>query len=74
MGVRRGAGGCRPPPLESELSFIRIGFSPIDDVRTRGSPPLKKFLVTPMATLIVLYTYLEFLAFSKGRGLRTKIL
>ena len=44
-----GAGGCfRPPPLESELSFICIGLSPINDVRAGVGPPLEKFLVTPM--------------------------
>ena len=50
-----GAGGCSGPPLESELSFICIGFSLINDVRARvwpppgkGGPPLENFLVTPM--------------------------
>ena len=54
-----GAGGCSGPPLESELSFICIGFSLINDVRARvwpppgkGGPPLENFLVTPMPQLI----------------------
>ena len=34
-----GAGGCSGPPLESELSFICIGFSLINDVRARVWPP-----------------------------------
>ena len=61
MGVTRGgAGGCSGPPLESELSFICIGFSLINDVRARvwpppgkGGPPLENFLVTPMVKCLV---------------------
>ena len=44
--MRGGQGGAMA--LESELSFICIGFSPINDIRARGCPPLEKFLVTPM--------------------------
>ena len=39
MCVMRGGRGVPwPLPLESELSFICIGFSPINDIRARGSP------------------------------------
>ena len=53
MGVTRGGqGGALAPPLESEISFIWIDFSPINDVRAWGwPPPLEKFLVTPMNAL-----------------------
>ena len=51
---------CR---LESELSFLRIGFCPINDVRARGWPPLENFLVTPMVTMLCFC--LEFSALSE---------
>ena len=48
MGVTRGGrqGGAMPP-LESELSFICIGFSSINDIRARGCPPWKIFWSHP---------------------------
>ena len=66
MGVTRGGGrGVPSPPLESEFSFICIGFSPINDVRAwgwpppgKGAPPLENFLVTPMPVLDLIALYI----------------